>query len=149
MQLKQQLYDHCQEQIISSIAAAQNVINSAREASQNETKSSAGDKYETGREMMQQEIDMAMLRISELQKLKASLDQINTALINKKVQPGSVVLTSQGNYYIAISMGKAVIDDNVYYIISPASPLGSKLTGTKAGDIIVFNGKGFAINDVI
>ena len=126
MQLKQQLYNHCHQHIKSSIAAAQNVINNAREASQNETKSSAGDKYETGREMMQQEIDMAMQRISELQKLKASLDRIDPALVSKKIQPGSVALTSQGIYYIAISMGKTIINGNVYYIISPASPLGSK-----------------------
>ena len=149
MQLKQQLYNHCHQHIKSSIAAAQNVINNAREASQNETKSSAGDKYETGREMMQQEIDMAMQRISELQKLKASLDRIDPALVSKKIQPGSVALTSQGSYYIAISMGKTIINGNVYYIISPASPLGSKLIGTEAGDTIAFNGKEFTVNDVI
>lgn len=149
MQLKQQLYDHCHEHIKSSIASAQNVIDSAREAVQNETKSSAGDKYETGREMMQQEIDMATLRISELQKLKASLDRIDTALVSKKVQPGSVVLTTQGNYYIAISIGKALVNGTLYYIISSASPLGSKLLATMAGETITFNGKDITINEVI
>ena len=49
---KEQVLQHCQEMIDGQIAELSNEIAKVEESAANETKSSMGDKYETGREMM-------------------------------------------------------------------------------------------------
>ena len=106
MKLKQQLYILCGEYITNREAEIKHAIAEAREAANNETKSSAGDKYETGRETMQQEIDLNITRLNELGKLKLALERIIPEQTSSTVIPGSIVRTSNGNYYIAIGAGK-------------------------------------------
>jgi transcription elongation GreA/GreB family factor len=147
--LKQQLYTLCREYIARSMSAAEQAIADAREAMANETKSSAGDKYETTREMMQQDIDMNTMRLSEAQKLKAALDTIDPEAHHPVVGAGSLVYTTQGNYFVSISIGKLVIDGLTYYALSSSAPLGNKLVGLKAGDMFSFNGKEIKITEVV
>jgi len=148
-QLKQLLYKLCKEYIANGIAATQQAIADAREAANDDTKSSAGDKYETAREMMQQQIDLNIAHLNELQKLKASLELTDPAHHSETIQPGSIVHTNQGKYYIAISIGKLATNDTIYYAISASAPLGIQLMGHKAGDTFSFNGKGFTIEEVL
>lgn len=147
--LKEQLYKLCKEYIESGLSAATEAIENAREASRNETKSSSGDKYETAREMMQQEINMSSLRMVELKKLNAALDMIDSALCTDTVQPGSVIRTSQGNFYAGISIGKLTVGDDTYFTLSLSAPLGIRLAGKKQGEQFTFNGKEFVIQEVL
>lgn len=146
--VKAQLYLYCVDYIESRIAAIRTTIEDAREAANNETKSSAGDKYETGREVMQQEIDMNLVRLNELNTLKQTLERITSDKKTDRVAPGSVVLTSNGNYYMAISAGAPTINSERYYAISAASPIGKLLSGKMAGETFSFNGKPFTIEHV-
>lgn len=148
-QLKQLLYELCKTYVADGMAAASQAIANAREAADDDTKSSAGDKFETAREMMQQEIDLNTGHLNELQKLKAVLDQLDLAHHGDVIQPGSVVHTSQGNYFIAISIGKLVANAGSYYAISASAPLAIKLMGHKAGDTVRFNDKEFSITEVL
>ncbi len=148
MKLKQQLYLLCGEYITNREAEIKKVIAEAREAAANETKSSAGDKYETGRETMQQEIDLNITRLNELGKLKQTLERIIPEQTSSSVVPGSIVRTTNGNYYIAIGAGKLKIGDNTYYAISAESPIGEKLAGQKAGYTFEFNNRKVTIDGV-
>lgn len=146
--VKQQLHDLCHKYLDDAIADAQQAVNSAREAADNETKSSAGDKYETAREMMQQEIDMNNLRIAELQRQKAGLQFIDPGKISDAVQNGSIVRTSQGNYFLGVSIGKLVLEKVPYYTLTTSAPLGARLTNKRKGDKFNFNGREFVILEV-
>lgn len=73
MTLKEKLYRLCIAEAEARIAAAELNIRSAKDAQSNETKSSAGDKYETSREMMEQEISFNQTRLMEARKLKHGL----------------------------------------------------------------------------
>ena len=146
--LKQQLYILCGEYIKSREAEIKKTLEEAREAANNETKSSAGDKYETGRETMQQEIDLNITRLNELNKLKQVLERIIPEQTGSTVIPGSAVRTSNGNYYISIGAGKLKVDDTTYYAISAESPIGEKLAGQKTGYNFDLNGKKFVIENV-
>ncbi len=146
--LKEQLYRLCGEYISKREADIKRVIAEAREAANNETKSSAGDKYETGRELMQQEIDLNRTRINELNKLKQVLERISPAHKSETAQPGSLVYTSIGNYYIAIGAGQLNVDGCNYYAISAASPIGLKLMTLKTGSSFLLNGKTVEIINV-
>lgn len=143
--IKEQLYQLCDTYISEREQAIKQAIADVQEAIANETKSSAGDKYETSREMMQQEMNKSQARLSELYKMKATLDHIVPTQRGSVVAPGSVVCTSKGNFYISISAGQLKVDGVTYYAISAASPMGSQLIGQPVGHVFVLNGKRFEI----
>jgi transcription elongation GreA/GreB family factor len=147
--LKKQLYDLCLQYVQKRMEAAQLAIEEAQKASNDDTKSSAGDKYETGRAMMQQETDRNRRQLDETNKLKVALNQVNPSAVSDKVETGSLVITDNGNFYIAISAGTLTVDDEAYFAVSPASPIGLMLKGKKIGEEIVLNGKPYLIKMVI
>lgn len=147
--LKEQLYGLCEEYISKREAEIKRAILEVRESANNETKSSAGDKYETSREVMQQEENMNMARLNELKKLKATLEQISPTQKGDSVVPGSLVYTNNGNFYISISAGQLKVDGVAYYAISAASPVGIKLVGQKTGGSFELNGKRFLVEKVV
>ena len=146
--LKEQLYLLCSDYISKREAEIKKVIADAQEAAANDTKSSAGDKYETGREMMQQEINQNQGRLNELNKLKATLEHISPTQKGAVAIPGSIVYTNNGNFYIAISAGPLKADNTSFYAISAASPIGAKLMGQRVGYEFDLNGKKFVVEEV-
>lgn len=147
-ELTQHLHNLCRDYIAQREAETKAAIAEAQEAANNETKSTAGDKYETAREMMQQDINMNLARLNELQKLSATLSLIPASQNSTTVQPGSVVFTDNGNYYLSVSAGALHAGGVRFHAISSSSPLGVKLTGRRVGDTIELNGKRFTIDGV-
>lgn len=143
--IKRQLYDRCRSLVEQRIENAKAAMDSAQQAANDETKSSAGDKYETGREMMQQEMENNAIQLSEARKLKEILDKISPLKRSDTVQVGSLVITNNGIFYIAIGLGKITLDNSDYYAIAPSSPLGTLLMGKKAQDVVELNGRKFLL----
>jgi transcription elongation GreA/GreB family factor len=146
--IKKQLYHLCLAYAEQRIDTAHRAIKAAQESANDDTKSSAGDKYETGREMMQQEIDRNRTQLKEAQHLKQTLDLIDPEKATEIVQNGSLVFTNYGAFYIAISCGQLSLEGKNYFAISSASPIGIKLMRQRAGARFDFNGKEFKISDV-
>ena len=147
--LKEELYKQCLDYVKKRMDAAEQGIKEAQQASKDDTKSSAGDKYETGRAMMQQETDRNMGQLNEANKLKVALNSISTAGSPAVADAGSVVITNNGNFYLAISAGSILVDGDVYFAVSPASPIGLKLKGQKVGGEFSLNGKVYKVERVI
>jgi hypothetical protein len=147
--IKQQLYDQCLIYLQKRMDAAGDAFKAAEQASNDDTKSSAGDKYETGRAMMQQEKDRNTIQLNETNKLLVALKQVSTKGITTTAETGSLVITNNGKFYIAISAGMLNVDGDSYFAISPASPIGLKLKGLKLGDAFDLNGKAYKIEEVI
>ena len=145
LKVKKELYDLCQKYVDEKIKNASDAIENAQKSANEETKSSVGDKYETGRSMLQMERNKFEIQLKESLLLKEFLDQINVGSVNEKVIPGSVVITENANYFIAINSGKQQIDGKTYFTISLASPVGKILSGKTEGDQMNFNGKSFKI----
>lgn len=99
-------------------------------ASNNETKSSMGDKYETTREMVQQEINNLQIQLNENVKAKNSLKLLNSNP-HEIVGSGSLVETDKGLFYIAVSLGEINFEGRKIFLISPESPLAKVLIGKK------------------
>jgi hypothetical protein len=146
--IKQKLYNACLAYAQRSIDAAQQGINEAQQAAKDDTKSSAGDKYETGREMAQQESNRNMAQLHQANKLKVQLNTV-PVMPSSYVDNGSAVITDSGNFYIAISAGSVIVDDVNYVAISLASPIGQKMKGLNPGDSFNLNGKSYIIKQVI
>jgi|SRR5690606_14707979 len=137
---KEAVYDECLKAVTSRIANAEQALQQAREASQDDTKSSAGDKYETTREMMQQDIDRNNAQLYEAKKIYFQLEQCKSPENQGNVQPGSIVKTSKALLYIAVSIGQLKIDKHTIFAVSPASPIGQLLIGKSRNDTFEFNG---------
>ncbi|WP_418510370.1 3-oxoacyl-ACP synthase [Corallibacter sp.] len=149
MTVKQTLHIKSLEVIESQIATILNVIKGIQEALLSETKSSAGDKHETGRAMLQLEREKAGNQLANAENLKHVLYKIDTSSHSKIIGLGSVVFTSQNHYFIAISIGKLTAEADNFYAISPTTPIGKLLMGKTEGDIIVFNNQKIKIDQVL
>ena len=149
MIIKKELYDHCFKFVELRFASIQKTLNEIAESLTTETKSSAGDKHETGRAMLQLEREKTGNQLSEIQKTKETLLKIDTSSVNELVSLGSVVYTSQANYYIAISAGEIEINAIRYYAISPDTPIGKLILGKKTNDTINFRDQIFKITKVL
>lgn len=138
---KQVLFERCQQYVAQRIETAKTAMEAAQAAANEESKSSAGDKYETGRAMAQIERDRHAQQLAEALKLQQELARIDVGKTHSTAQPGSLVITSQGNFFIAISAGKITLDQTDYFAVSAASPIGARLNHAKPNDEVVFNGK--------
>ena len=147
-QIKNQLYQQCLTFIEQRIQTADTALQQAREASNDDTKSSAGDKYETSREMMQQDIDRNKRLLIDAQDNLRVLQSIDSAQKSANVTHGSYVVTSQGSFYISVSAGQLHVGDKTIFAVSPASPIGKLLLEKKKGDGFDFNGKKYSIENV-
>lgn len=135
---KKRLLEACLAPVRSRIDQIHASLEQAREASQQETKSSAGDKYETGREMMRIQSDMQALHLYEARDLLQRLERIDVSQVPATVRPGAVVRTEEGLYFISQSLGPVVLDGVEYQTMSLASPLGKVIKGLAVGDSAEF-----------
>ncbi|GAA0736884.1 3-oxoacyl-ACP synthase [Gaetbulibacter jejuensis] len=148
MSIKQELYSQCLNFVENRIEAIKRNIEEIQQSLLSETKSSAGDKHETGRAMIQLEREKAGEQLREAEALKEVLFKVNPLSTTLKITLGSVVYTSDLNYFIAISTGQIRINGIAFFAISPQTPIGQKLTGKRIGDEVVFRDKTFKINKV-
>lgn len=149
-QIKETLYQLCLSFMEQRIHTAETALAQAREASNDDTKSSAGDKYETSREMMQQDIDRNKRLLIDAQDNLRVLQAIDThAADADTVRHGSLVSTNQGNFYISVSVGQLTVGDKSVFAISPASPIGKLLLNKKKGDKFAFNGNNYVVEEVV
>lgn len=146
--LKEQIQQHCHSQISERIETALQAISSAEASSQDDTKSSAGDKYETGREMMQQELNRHQNLLLDARKMLQTLENLSTmsaASTTDKVVAGSLVECDEALFYLAVGLGKINVKDQEILVISPTAPVGQLLLGKKVGDHITFNSQTYRI----
>ncbi len=152
MKLSDTLYQLCLEFIDNRIKTIRDAIQETQASADQETKSSAGDKYETGLSMMQLDMEKQAEQLQEALRTRKALEQIRlideTGQSGSGIRPGNAIQTSQGNFYIAISAGQLKVNDTTYFAISAATPIGSKLIGMKAGESFTFNGKNYTISSV-
>ncbi len=146
--LRDRLYLLCCDYVESRRPSAMLAMEQAQEAANVEEKSSAGDKYETGRAMAHLEKEKAAFQVQEANKLKIALDKIAQTTHTGQIGLGSVIKTNLGNFYMAIGAGKLVVDDIEYLALSPTAPLGAMFLTRKAGDEIVFQNKRFTVEAI-
>jgi transcription elongation GreA/GreB family factor len=138
--LKEKLLTLCVQHVDEKIRAATEAMRNAQQAANEESKSSAGDKYETGRAMMQIERDKAATQLDEALKLKKTLSLIG-ASGSHRVSLGCIVITKTFNAFIGVGPGKLTVDGIDYFVVTPMSPLGKTLSGLEVGTEFTFNNK--------
>lgn len=110
-----------------------------------DTKSSAGDKHEVGREMVQQELDKLE---AQRAKLRMLLHDLNGTPIPHQalcVEHGSVVSTDQGWFFLAVGLGAMELHGERCFVLSPAAPLAKALLGARVGDQVVHERRSYRV----
>ena len=136
-QMKSELLEIIHQKISEKIQKLEQLIAETR-ASNNDTKSSMGDKYETSREMLQQEINNLQIQLNEHLKSLQILKNINP-IAHKVVGLGSWVETEKGRFFIAVSLGEITFNQEKIFVISAESPLAKAMNGKKVGETFIVN----------
>lgn len=149
LELKQLLYKKCADFVEERLSKIQKQIKEIQESLTSETKSSAGDKHETGRAMLQLEREKAGQQLAEVEKLKEALSKIDVTKSSQIIGLGSIVFTSQANYFIGISAGQLEVETDKFFAISSNTPIGLLLMGKIIGDEIVFREQRFVVEELL
>ena len=149
MSIKEQLLSVCQEFVQNKLQIIEQTITSNKQALFSETKSSAGDKHETGRAMLQLEMEKAGQQLKEVQEMQTQLDRVNLESNTENVHLGSIVKTNAATYFISISKGQIKIGENLFFAISSQSPIGKLLLGKKVNEVVEFREQQIKIIEIL
>jgi hypothetical protein len=138
---KHLLKQYCEQIIFQRIAIAQQAMDNAQTAANQEGKSSAGDKYETARAMSHLEKDMHARQLLAHQQELNALRTIEVRTIYNTPVPGAFIQCTTTGFFIAAGLGKQVVNNEPVIFLSPRSPLAQQLMSKKVGDEIDFKGK--------
>lgn len=130
------------------MTSAKAMIDQAQQAANGEEKSSAGDKYETGRAMGHLQKDMHARQLAEHAKELATLHTINVDTLYPTVAAGALITCQGSSFFIAAGLGKQIVEGQTIYFLSPQAPLAGQLANKKAGELIHFNSLSLPILDV-
>jgi len=164
--------------IARRIAAARLAASQAQEAANQEEKSSAGDKYETGRAMGHLQKEMHARQQAEHEREHAALLRVRTDILCTHPLPGAFIqctemasertggslskgqlLDGSGKgvnffgypfpgIFVGAGLGKHSVNGQTILFLSPAAPLAKTLLDKKTGDEFSFNGRTLRIEDL-
>ena len=103
-----------------------------------DTKSSAGDKFETSREM-------AQIEISKIEKEIIKTQQFITDLTSKASQ---FIITDKGAFLISIPFGKLMVKSAEVFCISNSAPITKQLVNTEISANFEYRGVAYNILDI-
>jgi hypothetical protein len=149
LKIKEALFSQCESFVNKRLQTVEAVLSSNQKALQSETKSSAGDKHETGRAMLQLEMEKAGQQLAGITQMQVVLSKIDISKTSKNACLGSVIITAKVSYFLSISAGQLVVADKRYFAISVSSPIGKLLLGKQEKDMISFNGKTIEIIGIV
>lgn len=146
--LKHAAHAACRSLIDERIRAIETGIAEAEASARSDTKSSAGDKYETGRAMAQQEVEKQQTALANLQRMRTILTHIDPMMRQRSVSEGALVRLDSGLFYIAVGLGRVMVDGSDIQVISPQAPLAQLLMNKEAGASATFNGRTHTVLEI-
>ncbi|TVZ58368.1 hypothetical protein NA63_0866 [Flavobacteriaceae bacterium MAR_2010_105] len=147
--IKESLLAQCFQKVEERHRNLQKVFGELQESLSTETKSSAGDKHETTRAMLQLEREKLGQQLIDVDNLSVTLSKIDVKRTATLVAFGSLVFTTNSNYFIAVSLGQLTADKQDFFAISSTTPIGQILLGKSVGDQINFRDQLFKIIKII
>ena len=139
--MKKKIFQVLMAILQKQVQNSEEAIDRAEESKLEEDKSSAGDKFETGRAMMQREQEMNEMQLVKTRQQITTLKKVDLNRLHQKAEMGSLVVTQQGTYFIAIGIGKVNVEGQPVLCISLDSPMGQLLQNKVEGDTFTFQNK--------
>lgn len=143
---KEELIKIIHQKLSEKIENFEKLISETR-ASSNDTKSSMGDKYETGREMLQQEINNLQVQLNEILKQKDFLKSV-LPKPSDKAEKGAIVKTEKGLFFISVSLGEIKVENEKIICISQESPLAKAMNGKQKNEVFSLNNMSQSIVEI-
>ncbi|WP_431472110.1 transcription elongation factor [Nonlabens sp. SCSIO 43208] len=148
LKTKEKIHHKCMMLIGEQIDRLTKQLSDLQDAKNNETKSSAGDKYETGRAMIHNQENLIDSQLVTSIRLLNELLQIDPFKKQDVVTTGSLVILHNGIFYISAGLGAVMVDEQRYFALSLKSPLGVAIRNKKSGEPYHFQDKDFIILNV-
>jgi len=145
---KRELLDHCIGIIEEKTSQIERALQELREGAESESKSTSGDKHETGRAMMHLEQEQLMKQLGEWRNQMQQLVGLKNATPQPNVYSGSLVTTDRGLFFISTAIGKVQWKDQTVFVISPQSPIGKAFLGKKEKEVVAFQQTSYAILEI-
>ncbi len=123
-------------------------IDALRASFENDTKSSAGDKYETSREMTQQEIAKLELSLRQKNEQLTLLEHHRNLSDPNRIQPGSILSTNAGIFVLGIPFGRVELKNYTVFGLGKEAPLSLLFLKSAAGSEVSLNGRNYTIGEV-
>jgi transcription elongation GreA/GreB family factor len=139
--LKEALLEAVKRLIEQRMLNSWEAMQAAQAASNQEEKSSAGDKYETARAMGQLDRDMHGRQYEQARQERQLLERLNSNPADLAGLGALVSTEASGTFYLAVSIGKVSVEGTDVMVISPQSPLGQALIGKRTNESFTFRGK--------
>ncbi len=146
--MKKQLLAHCTGIAKSKVEALEGELKATREATTSESKSTAGDKHETGRAMMHLEQEKLHKQLAEAKTIVAELERIDAEVVHTQIGLGSLVKTDKTTFLLAAGLGKVDFEGTSYFVVSTKAPIAAQFLGKTAGEKVSMNGTMYAILSV-
>ncbi len=134
LNIKEKIYYHLLKTINDKILSLENILVELKESISNETKSTAGDKYETARAMLHLEQENIFKQLQNANDQRRELELIDFGKRSNIVSNGSLITTDKDSFFISIGFGKMVMDSKTIVALSSKSPLGSIFMEKQVGD---------------
>jgi len=148
LNLKEKIYIHLLQTINDKILSLENILTELKESISNETKSTAGDKYETARAMLHLEQENIIKQLWNAKDQRKELELIDITRSSAKVSNGSLITTDKDSFFISIGFGKVIIDSKTVIALSSKSPLGKIFMEKKVWDTCFYASQNYVITDI-
>ena len=148
-QFKSDIIKACRAALEAKINSLHRIMSELSEAANADSKSSAGDKHETSRAMVQLEQEKTGAQLKEAEDQLSDFMKYDLTRPNAIIGQGSLIETDKGYFFIAGSIGKTEVGDKTVFVISGKSPLALAFNGKKQKDTILFNGVSYVIHSVL
>ena len=148
LEIKQGLAKQSLELIALEIKGLEAQLDALQEANHNATKSSAGDKYETERELLNQSRGVLENQLHRLIRLESQIRGIKI-VTNERVEPGALVKLDTGIIWVSVAFGKVSYQEADYQLVSADAPLVQAIAGLGMGDSGHFRRNKVVIRELI
>ena len=138
MLTKSAVIDELDRQLLNKLSYLNTSFIQAIDSRNSDTKSSAGDKFETSREMAQIEIHKIESEILKTQ-------QFITDLFSKDIQ---FIITDKGAFLISIPFGKLMVSGTEVFCISNSAPITKQLVNTEILANFEYRGVAYNVLDI-
>ena len=137
---KETVYKAALDSVSQKLHGIQREFDALQESLMSETKSSAGDKHETGRAMAQLEQEKLSRQLSETRKTLEGLNQIDLSKTHSRIGFGSLVKTNRGLFFVSVGIGQINVAQSSIFCITAGSPIGQMMLNKQEGDTVEMNG---------
>lgn len=132
--IREKAFSLCAARLHAVMAETKQELAGLHESLSTETRSTAGDKHETGRARMQAEEELVLKRLALQQDQLEEIERLRLFRGGDDVaRPGCLVETNAGFYLLAVPPCRLSVEGLDIQVVSPRSPFGKLLTGLGMG----------------